>query len=292
MVETRLTKGQGGVPATATAAPNRSKLWSDSAAAGALMMRADFTTLEFAPHVHDELVIAVTEAGGSRYRSQGVEGYAEPETLLVFNPDEPHSGGVGDNDCWRYRAIYLSMTALDGVAEDLGMRGPDLPYFRSNKLDDPMLARRFVALHREFEQGEAALAKGSGLLVGLADLFLRYGTPHYQLPKAGAEKRTVARLIEFLAANFSSDVTLSQLAELAGMTAFHVIRCFNRETGLSPYAYLNQLRLREARRLLAQGQRPADVALAVGFYDQSALNRHFRKTFGVTPGQFAKALAL
>ncbi|WP_282608816.1 AraC family transcriptional regulator [Pelagibius sp. Alg239-R121] len=270
---------------------NRSILWSDGAVPGTLMMRADFTTLEFAPHVHDELVIAVTEAGGSRFRSRGVEDHAEPDTLLVFNPDEPHSGRVGDHNCWRYRAIYLSTAALDEAAEGLELRMPLLPYFQDNKLLDSELARRFVALHQTFEQGDATLTKSSSLLEALAELFERHGTPHYQPKLPGEERQTVARLIEFLSAHFSQDVTLAQLAELAGMTAFHVIRCFNRETGLSPHAYLNQLRLREARRLLAIGRRPAEVALMVGFYDQSALNRHFRKAFSVTPGQYAQALA-
>lgn len=271
-------------------AANRSILWSDRAAPGALMMRADFTTLEFAPHVHEELVIAVTEAGGSKFRSQGVEDHAEPQSLLVFNPDEPHSGGVGDHDCWRYRALYLSLPALTDTAQDLGMKSPELPYFRDNKLDDRELAGRFVALHRAFEEGDSTLAKSSALLEGLAALFIRHGTPHYRPQTPGNERQTVARLTDYLAAHYASDVTLPQLAELAGMTPFHVIRCFNRETGLSPHAYLNQLRLREARRLLARGQRAAEVALAVGFYDQSALNRHFRKAFGVTPGQYARAL--
>ncbi|TQV80910.1 AraC family transcriptional regulator [Denitrobaculum tricleocarpae] len=276
---------------SATAAANRSILWSDRTTPGALMMRADFTTLEFAPHVHDELVIAVTEAGGSSFRSQGIEDHAEPESLLVFNPDEPHSGRVGDHGCWRYRALYLSLPALRDAMADLELSAPQLPYFRDNKICDPGLARRFVSMHRAFEEGESALAKSGALLEGLSELFARHGTPHYRPRNPGDERRIVTSLIEHLAANFSQDVTLSQLAELAGMTAFHVIRCFNRETGLSPHAYLNQLRLREARRLLSVGQRPADVALAVGFYDQSALNRHFRKAFGVTPGQYARALA-
>lgn len=273
------------------ATANRSILWSDRAAPGALMMRADFTTLEFAPHVHDELVIAVTEAGGSKFRSQGVEDHAEPETLLVFNPDEPHSGAVGDHDCWRYRAIYLPISALTDASEALGMRAGALPYFQDNKLRDRALARRFVALHRAFEEEGGTLAKSSALLEGLADLFARHGTPHYHAQAPGNERQIVARLVEYLSAHYSDDVTLPQLAELAGMTGYHVIRCFNRETGLSPHAYLNQLRLREARQLLAQGQRPAEVAISVGFYDQSALNRHFRKAFGVTPGQYARAFA-
>jgi AraC-like DNA-binding protein len=75
------------------------------------------------------------------------------------------------------------------------------------------------------------------------------------------------------------------------MSAFHLARCFKKQLGLPPHAYLTQLRLQRARRLLAGGLGLAEAAAAVGFYDQSALSRHFKKIYGVTPGQYAKAVA-
>jgi len=59
---------------------------------------------------------------------------------------------------------------------------------------------------------------------------------------------------------------------------------------MPPYRYLTHVRIAHARRLLAQGHAPADVALAVGLYDQSQLHRHFVRIVGVPPGRYARAL--
>ena len=64
-----------------------------------------------------------------------------------------------------------------------------------------------------------------------------------------------------------------------------------RAHGLPPHAYLLQLRLGHAKRLLAAGEAPAAVAAAVGFVDQSHLSRRFKGAFGITPGQYARACA-
>jgi AraC-like DNA-binding protein len=53
--------------------------------------------------------------------------------------------------------------------------------------------------------------------------------------------------------------------------------------------YLTQVRLNMACRHLRRGMPIADVAAATGFYDQSALTNHFRRSYGITPLQFATA---
>jgi AraC-like DNA-binding protein len=84
---------------------------------------------------------------------------------------------------------------------------------------------------------------------------------------------------------------VDELAAVSGLTRFHLMRSFAREFGLPPHAYANQLRLLEAKRLIAAGQAPADAAAAVGFYDQSHLTRLFRRAYGLTPGAYAKLQA-
>jgi AraC-like DNA-binding protein len=69
------------------------------------------------------------------------------------------------------------------------------------------------------------------------------------------------------------------------------MRLFSRHIGMPPHTYMTQVRLRVARRLLLKGEPAASVAAAVGYVDQSHLTKRFRAAFGVTPGQFAAALA-
>ena len=81
------------------------------------------------------------------------------------------------------------------------------------------------------------------------------------------------------------------LDEEVGLTTFQLIGLFKRTVGLTPHAYLTQVRLGMACRQLRRSPVLAEVATAVGFYDQSALNKHFKRCYGITPLQFARAAA-
>jgi AraC-like DNA-binding protein len=92
-------------------------------------------------------------------------------------------------------------------------------------------------------------------------------------------------------AEYATNLRLEELAEGVGLTTFQLIGLFKRTVGLTPHAYLTQIRLNMACRQLRHGPVLADVAAAVGFYDQSALNKHFKRCYGITPLQFARAAA-
>jgi AraC family transcriptional regulator len=84
-------------------------------------------------------------------------------------------------------------------------------------------------------------------------------------------------------------IGLSELAEIAGVSRFHFARIFKRSTGLTPMAYVERSRLLRAQELIkAAEHRLAEVALAVGFADQSHFTRRFRRLIGCTPAAFAK----
>ena len=73
------------------------------------------------------------------------------------------------------------------------------------------------------------------------------------------------------------------------MSLTHFGRLFRRRTGLSPHQYVLGRRVQRAKELLRAGRlTPAEVAGAVGFYDQSHLTRHFRRAVGVTPAEWQR----
>lgn len=105
--------------------------------------------------------------------------------------------------------------------------------------------------------------------------------------RAADNGRAIARARELLHARFNADVSLGELARAANMDRFALLRAFSKELGLTPHAYQVQLRMARACRLIAEKVPLVDVALAVGYSEQSALQRPFKRLVGVTPGTYA-----
>ncbi|MFJ2991819.1 helix-turn-helix domain-containing protein [Pandoraea sp. NPDC087047] len=95
-----------------------------------------------------------------------------------------------------------------------------------------------------------------------------------------------------LQADLATPPDTATLAQEAGMSVRHFHDCFVAMTGETPHRHLMRLRLARALSLLAENDTPlADIALDVGFNDQSALTHAFRQHYGVTPAAWRRERA-
>jgi len=268
---------------------NTTQYWWDRHTRGLSLMRADFTTHEYPPHTHEAFVVAVTEQGGSIIKSRGRVEEAHRSSLFVFNPAEPHAGWMGWSRLWRYRSLYLTQSAIDTVARELGIE--TLPYFTQNLFRDADLIEGFLSLHRALEVDRDVFHEREILVETFGRLFQRHGSGGGRIEPAPRDQVLVSRVIEVMRARHAEDLGLDEFARDIGLTTFQLIGLFRRTAGLTPHAYLTQIRLGAACRGLRLGLPIADVATAAGFYDQSALTRHFKRACALTPRQFARAAA-
>jgi AraC-like DNA-binding protein len=266
---------------------NSTRYWWDKHLPGLSLLCADFTSHEYPLHTHEALVVAVTERGGSVIRSRGRVEEAHPATLFVFNPAEPHAGSMGWSRRWQYRSLYLTQTALARLAETLGIAS--VPYFTRNLFSDPDLIAAFLAMHHAMEEGRDLFKERELLVAAFGTLFQRHGSGRSSVGIAPRDRIVVGKVMARIRADCAADLRLETLAGEAGLSPFQLIGLFKRTIGLTPHACLTQVRLGEACRQLRRSALPADIAAAVGFYDQSALNKHFKRCYGITPLQFARA---
>jgi AraC family transcriptional regulator len=107
------------------------------------------------------------------------------------------------------------------------------------------------------------------------------------LARGGLAPRRLRMVQDYIEANLSDEITLADLAEIAGLSMTHFCRAFHRSTGLASHQYMIRRRVERAKDLLARGQLPiAQIALAVGFGNQSHMTTHFRRVVGTTPWRF------
>lgn len=99
----------------------------------------------------------------------------------------------------------------------------------------------------------------------------------------------VRRVNDYIEAHLETNVSLKDLAEVAGLSPYHFARVFKLATGESPYHYLGSRRLARAQEMLSATELPlAELALACGFASQSHFTAAFTKSVGISPGRYRK----
>lgn len=257
---------------------------------GVEVLRARYVTQTFSRHFHDGYAVGCIEGGAMRFRYQGENLVASGGQVNLVVPGEAHDGHGAGSDGWAYRMFYLRPEALIEAAGEL-MTRPGLPDFRMGVIDDPALAGAISRTHRLLECPDTpTLEKETRLVALLAGWISRWAEDRGRLRDPGREHRAVARAREVIRAGYGEDLSLAGLAREAGLSPFHLVRVFERETGVTPHAYLTQVRVERARQRLAGADRIADIAVECGFADQAHLTRLFKRQTGMTPGNFRKNL--
>ncbi len=93
---------------------------------------------------------------------------------------------------------------------------------------------------------------------------------------------------DFLEEHYAERVSLDDLSRLAGLDKYCLLRAFTRVMGITPYRYLENVRIVRAKALLEAGVAPVEAALSTGFTDQSHFTKFFKCFTGLTPGQYQR----
>ncbi|MCI4145687.1 helix-turn-helix domain-containing protein [Streptomyces sp. MMS20-AI2-20] len=167
--------------------------------------------------------------------------------------------------------------------------GTGRPRFHEVTYPDRSLFNGITALHRGLAHGEDELDLESSLTHLLTVLLAR----HADAPGAVSptlRPRALRQVREMLHSQLSSNIKLDDLAAVAGCSKRHLIRSFRQAYGVPPHHYRTLLRLARAKSLLAAGRSVAETAAELGYCDQSQLNRHFRREFGMSAGGYARTV--
>lgn len=97
------------------------------------------------------------------------------------------------------------------------------------------------------------------------------------------------KMMQFIWDHFHEKITLDDIAASANISKSAALRCFRSGMQTSPVGYLNDFRLNRAKELLLTSHSTvSEIAVSVGFDNVGYFDRVFRRTFGLTPKQFAK----
>ncbi|HEU4458534.1 MAG TPA: AraC family transcriptional regulator [Methylibium sp.] len=188
---------------------------------------------------------------------------------------------------WRQAARRLGLVIETGL----------LPQLQSLALDAPALAlaRSLDAALDPFHGASAVLTEQIAAALA-AWLVERRGDPAVHREPAPATDEAIEDAVLSIHRNLDRPLTITQLADDAGLSLYHFIRAFKARMGVTPYQYLMSERVGRAQQLLADNlrtrrrQRLADVALEAGFGSHSRLIECFRRVAGCSPSQWQRRI--
>ena len=254
---------------------------------GVEALHARFVHHSYRPHSHPTWTVAVVEHGAARFTVDAADERAGSGELFVLEPEAVHTGMAAVREGWQYKVLYIEPELLAAWAErdEPAPRAARWTVFRDAALRDALLGA-----HRALAEEPPGLAVDQAVLRAVEGLrpHLRPGPPR---PGRGrSEHAAVRRAVAHLGERWAERVPLAELAAVAGLSRFELVRRFGAQIGLTPHAFQTNLRIARARELLAAGSAPAAVAAACGFADQAHLTRTFRAAVGVTPARYARAV--
>ncbi|KPP98751.1 AraC family transcriptional regulator [Marinobacter sp. HL-58] len=245
-------------------------------------LEAYFVGTGYTPHRHDTYAIGHTLSGVHNFRYRGSLRNSLPGGTIAIYPDELHDGEAGTDEGFRYRIMYVEPALLQEV-----LGGRPLPYIPGGLSQDPRLMAASSALLQNLDQPLDYLEEADCIFDLAQALAAAAGNP---MKRKKLNIAAAQRAREFMHDSLNAAITMDELEAVTGRDRWGLARDFRSLFGTSPYRYLTMRRLDKARELMQCGSSLAEVAVTVGFSDQSHFTNHFTRAYGITPARWLRML--
>ena len=241
-------------------------------------------------HYHNEIEIMKPQRGHTTLIIDGTVMDAEPDRLYFINPSEIHAMYAA-TPCL-YHCVVFSKELLSFTENSVIFKRLIEPLFLGeirfpSIVDDAYCCQLFDTIDNLAKNGE----KYAPQIV--ANLLLLFGYCEengilQETTVTSRLKEPIHRAIRYMEKNYTEQLTLTKIAEQAGMTPKYFCSYFKKYTGTTAITFLNTLRIRKAEKLLLTGKSVLDSAFSCGFENTSFFIKKFKELTGKTPGQYKR----
>ncbi|WP_419773970.1 helix-turn-helix transcriptional regulator [Halarcobacter sp.] len=229
-------------------------------------------------HLHEELTITAIKKGSLNIIFNEDKKLLNPKELIVINDHISHSATLNEVSEHGY-VLYINKEYLKAleIFYDKGFE-----HIFSEKVYE-----KFISLCEILLDEKASL-------IFKEELFLEFCIDTFYkeelVQKIEENDKLAFKIKEYLDKNYLEELTLEEMAETFNLSTIHLIRVFKKEFGLPIHSYTLNKKVHYAKELLTSNLSIVEVALQSGFFDQSHLNRSFKRVFQLSPKEFQKSI--
>jgi len=270
------------------AIPQDFEFWQDGRMPYVETRRSCFSRTCYKSHSHPTFSIGAIDEGNSVFQSSfGTAQKISAVTLVIVPAHIEHSCNPLPDQAWSYQMLHLDISWLNQWYAEFQKEGFDLnlPQHRPLIIKDENLYQAFSDMNETlFDSQKLIFEKEQSLIYCLTQLLL----PHFILEEIQKTQYLYESFLDLIHIIKSSErfISLEELAQQVGLSRYAIIRLFKANVGLTPHAFQINLKINQARAQLKQGIPLAELAVNLGFSDQSHFHKAFKAHTGITPRQF------
>lgn len=237
----------------------------------------------FPSYFHEHYVIGFIENGERCLSCKNQEYTIKKGDIVLFNPGDNHACVQSDNGTLDYRGFNITKEIMLDLTEEVTGK-QELTGFSENVISDEEITFYLRPLHEMVMNGVCDFGKEESLLLLISTLIQKYGQPfECCIPECRQE---IEKACEFIEQHFAERIYLDQISRYAGLSKSTLLRAFTNSKGVTPYRYLEAVRINAAKKLLGQGVTPLKAAIQTGFSDQSHFTNYSSSFIGLAPGVY------
>lgn len=241
---------------------------------------------KFPNHFHEYYVIGFVKGGKRHLWCKGREYDLTAGDLILFNPRDNHFCAPVNGEILNYCAVNInSAVMLQAVKEITGKEFT--PYFMRNVVQQSDVTHSLSELYDAMITHAPKLKKEEEFFFMLEQVLQEYAASFDEIDLAEPNQQ-IKMLCAYMENHFAENIILDNLLAMTSFGKSYLLRSFTKQVGVSPYRYLQTVRLGRAKKFLEQGITPIDAANMAGFADQSHFTNFFKEFIGLTPKQYQK----
>lgn len=241
---------------------------------------------KFPTHFHEHYLIGFIENGGSRLGCKNGNYVTKAGDMVLFNPRDTHACEPFEDELLDFRGLNINADVMQDLVRQI-TGDAHLPQFTVSVAPAAEQAVLLRDLHSLIVEGHKDFRKEELLFALLEQLLEEYAEPFIR-PAPEAKEAEIRKICAYLDANYAERISLGDLCRLSGLDKYYLLRAFTRYCGVTPYRYLETVRVARAKSLLEEGVPPVETALRAGFADQSHFTKFFKSFIGLTPRQYQR----
>ena len=200
----------------------------------------------FPNHFHEHYVIGFVENGKRCLFCKDQKYNIKKGDIILFNPGDNHACVQSNHETFDYRGFNISKSIMLDLAEEItGKR--ELPRFSKNVIYNDEISCYLQPLHEMIMNGTSDLEKEESLLFLLSALIQNYGQSFENCISECPQE--IEKACEFIRQHFNERIYLDQLCHHTGLSKSTLLRAFTKSKGITPYRYLETIRINKAKTL-------------------------------------------